>query len=266
MGQPKGGNTPEVFIVEDEGIIALDLQFKLRDLGYDVSRTASSGQEALRLMGEKLPDLVLMDIVLQGTMDGVETTREIKKRYDVPVVYLTASSDTSTLDRTLETDPAGYIHKPFNETNLRYTLEIALYKHRAEQQIMQKDRELEKAKRELQVKSDLLQGILDHSPSLIHAKNPEGTYKFINKRYAELYGLTYEEVIGRTTYDLFPLDLAEYMISQDKEVMASRKPIVYEHTVRLLPDKRWCTIKFPLFDERGEIVAVCGISTEIQSP
>jgi len=266
MDDPKEGKAPEVFIVEDEGIIALDLQFKLKNLGYEVLRTASSGKEALRLMGEKLPALVLMDIVLQGSMDGIETTREIKKKYDVPVVYLTASSDTSTLHRSLETNPAGYIHKPFNETNLRYTLEMALFRHRAEQRIMQKDRELEKAKRELQRKSDLLQSILDHSPSLIHAKNPEGTYKFINKRYAELYGLTYEEVIGRTTYDLFPPDLADYMIAQDKEVIASKKTVVYEHTVRLIPDKRSRTIKFPLFDEGGEIIAVCGISTEIQSP
>lgn len=259
-------NSPEIFIVEDEGIIALDLKFKLKNMGYVVYRTAASGQEVLQLIEKKVPDLVLMDIILQGPMDGVETAKKIKERFKVPIVYLTASSDSVTLSRTLETEPAGYIHKPYNEANLRYTIEIALYKHRSEMRILQKERELEKAKKELQMKTDLLQGILDHSPSLIHAKNPEGRYNFINRRYAELYGLTYNDVIGKTTYEIFPRDVADSMIAQDNTVIATGKSMIQDHEVRLIPHQRWRTIKFPLFDDSGKIIAVCGISSEIQSP
>ena len=264
MQDRRNGRIPEIFIVENEAIIALELKFNLQNLGYAVSRSATSGHDAIRLVKEKAPDIVVMDILLQGDLDGIETAKRIKESLDVPIVYLTASSDLPTVRRSLKTNPAGYLHKPYNETNLRYTLEFALNKHRAEQELLRKEVELERARKELQQKSELLQGLLDHSPALIQSKNVEGKYNFINKRYAELFGLTYEDILGKSSAEVFPEDLAEYMIAHDKAVLERGSPVTRDYAHRAAPNRRWRSVKFPLFDERGTIIAVCGISTELQ--
>ena len=120
----------KILVVEDETIVARDIQQSLTRLGYDVPTTATSGEEAIRKTREIDPDLILMDIVLKGPMDGVETVRHINRQFDVPVIYLTAYADDSTLDRAKATSPAGYMLKPFHPNELRPTIELAL--HRAQ--------------------------------------------------------------------------------------------------------------------------------------
>lgn len=121
-----------ILVVEDETIVAKDIQQTLCRLGYDVPVTATSGEEAVRKTGEIKPDLVVMDIVLKGPMDGVDTAHELRKRYDVPVVYLTAYADDHTLQRAKATEPAGYLLKPFQPSELRPTIEMALYRSHME--------------------------------------------------------------------------------------------------------------------------------------
>src|SRR5205823_3297493 len=95
----------------------------------------SSGEEATRIAGESHPDLVLMDIILKGAMDGVEAAERIRSQYDIPIVFLTAHADQNTLDRAKITAPFGYILKPFNERELHTTVEIALYRHATEARV-----------------------------------------------------------------------------------------------------------------------------------
>jgi PAS domain S-box-containing protein len=121
-----------ILVVEDETIVAKDIQCTLVRLGYKVPATATCGEEAVRKAGELQPDLVVMDIVLKGPMDGVETARELRTRYDVPVVYLTAYADDHTLQRAKATEPAGYLLKPFQTSELRPTIEMALYRSHME--------------------------------------------------------------------------------------------------------------------------------------
>jgi len=120
----------KILVVEDETIVARDIQQRLTRLGYDVPTTATSGEEAIHKTKEIHPDLILMDIVLKGQMDGVETARQINQQFDVPVIYLTAYADDSTLERAKTTSPAGYMLKPFHPNELRPTIELAL--HRAQ--------------------------------------------------------------------------------------------------------------------------------------
>jgi PAS domain S-box-containing protein len=120
----------KILVVEDETIVARDIQQSLTRLGYDVPTTATSGEEAIRKTKEIHPDLILMDIVLRGPMDGVETVRQINRQFDVPVIFLTAYADDSTLARAKTTSPAGYMLKPFHPSELRPTIELAL--HRAQ--------------------------------------------------------------------------------------------------------------------------------------
>lgn len=124
-----------ILIAEDEAITAKDLQMTLQDLGYEVTGTASSGEEAIQKAEDHKPALVLMDIVLQGKMDGIEAASQIHARLDVPIVYLTAHSDKATLERAKITEPFGYILKPFEERELHTNIEIALYKHKTERKL-----------------------------------------------------------------------------------------------------------------------------------
>jgi PAS domain S-box-containing protein len=122
----------QILVVEDENIVATSIRMELASMGYDVPAIASSGEEAVRLAGEIQPDLVLMDIVLKGDMDGVEASEEIRDRFDIPVVFLTAYADDPTLRRAKITEPYGYLLKPYEERELRTTIETALFKHRTQ--------------------------------------------------------------------------------------------------------------------------------------
>ncbi len=124
-----------ILIVEDEFILARDLELRLRDLGYIVTGIAATGADALALADRQHPDLVLMDIYLQGPMDGIDAAQEIHRRWRLPVVFLTAYADDDTLQRAKLVEPFGYILKPFEDRELRTLIEIALYKHQAEEEI-----------------------------------------------------------------------------------------------------------------------------------
>jgi signal transduction histidine kinase len=139
----------KVLIVEDEAIVALDLQHQLEQLGYTVSDVASSGAEAIRKAEETRPDLVLMDVKLQGAMDGAEAAGKLRTRFDLPVVFLTAYADDATLERVKATGPFGYLLKPFEGSELRVTIEIALYQHAAEKRTREYAAALEARNREL---------------------------------------------------------------------------------------------------------------------
>lgn len=117
-----------IIIVEDEMITALDLKEKLIEAGYSVPAIVSDGEEAVNIVAEIRPDLVLMDIVLQGEMDGIAAAKKISS-LDIPVIFLTAYSDKDTLQRAKSTSPYGYIIKPYPDKELRLTIETALQKH-----------------------------------------------------------------------------------------------------------------------------------------
>jgi signal transduction histidine kinase len=123
-----------VMVVEDEGLVALALGQRLQALGYDLAAVASSGEEAVERAVAVRPDIVLMDIMLEGAMDGIEAAARIREEVDVPVVYLTAYSDVQTLRRAKQTGALGYLVKPFVERELVTTLETALSRHSIERE------------------------------------------------------------------------------------------------------------------------------------
>ena len=121
-----------ILVVEDSHVVALDIAIRLKRLGYGVAGIAAYGEEAVNLASYQRPDLVLMDIILKGDMDGVEAATIIKDQYRIPVVYLTAHNDVVSMERAAQTEPYGYLLKPFNETLLHTTIEVALFRHQAE--------------------------------------------------------------------------------------------------------------------------------------
>lgn len=124
-----------IMVVEDERIVAEDIKESLQSMGYTVASVARSGKMAIKMVEENRPDLVLMDIVLKEKMDGIEAAKQIRSRFNIPVVYLTAYSDEKILERAKTTEPFGYVIKPFREKELQVNIEMALYKHKIENEL-----------------------------------------------------------------------------------------------------------------------------------
>ncbi|AXV38532.1 MAG: response regulator [Methanobacteriaceae archaeon] len=120
----------KILVVEDEKILAMQLEMKLENLGFEVIGLVSSGTEAIESVKKEQPDLILMDILLKGNMDGIEASKLILKLYDIPIIYLTAYSDDETLIRAEKTCPYGYILKPFKDNELKANIRMAIYKHK----------------------------------------------------------------------------------------------------------------------------------------
>lgn len=138
----------KILIVEDERIIAESIKRCLSNSGYIVSSIVSSGEEAIVKVKDNRPDLVLIDIVLEGEMDGIEAASHIHTNFDIPVIYLTAYSDEGMLKRAKMTEPFGYIVKPFKNRELHSTIEMALYKHKMEKKLKESEKQLEQRVKE----------------------------------------------------------------------------------------------------------------------
>jgi DNA-binding NtrC family response regulator len=166
---------PRILIVEDEEIVALDIQCQLQRLGYRVSGTARSGDDACRKAARVQPDLVLMDICIEGGVDGVEAARQIRQNARVPVVFLTAYSDAKTLQRARTVEPYGYIIKPFDQRDLQTAIEIALYKGEVDRRVWQSREDL--------------QAILDAQRHGTLMLDPQGNVVFASRAARKLLGL-----------------------------------------------------------------------------
>lgn len=126
-----------ILVVEDESIVAKDIQFCLKKLGYEVVGVVDTGERAIEIAKEKSPDLIMMDIMLKGDISGIEAAEAIRQDADIPVIFLTAYTDKDTVNKAKEAEPYGYIIKPFKEIDIQTAIEIALYKHGKEQKVKQ---------------------------------------------------------------------------------------------------------------------------------
>ncbi len=136
----------KILVAEDEQIIAIDIKNTLRNLGYEVIKIVNNGPDAINAAGDLKPDLILMDIMLNGPLNGIEAANTINSKYSIPVVYLTALSDNETLNKAKITEPFGYILKPFDERMLSSAVEMAVYKHKIDSELKKKTIELEEEK------------------------------------------------------------------------------------------------------------------------
>ena len=133
-------NNINVYIVEDESIVAKDIQNSLKKLGYNVLGISNNGADAIKNIVDLEPSIVLMDIMIKGPMTGIDVAETIKKEYNIPVIFLTAYADESTLAKAKITEPYGYILKPFKEIDLHSTIQMAIYKHKKDSEV-QKERD-----------------------------------------------------------------------------------------------------------------------------
>ncbi len=178
-------------IVEDEGILALDLERHLSGAGFDVCGVAADSEEAMRLVERERPDLVLMDIHLQGKLDGVETAAALRERFDVSVVYLTAHGDATTIERAQRTDPMGYLLKPFKKPDLQNVVTIALARSHSE--------------RRLRRREQALSTTLSCIDEAVLTTDISGNITYINRAGEELVGRPAAQTVQRSLHDVMPL-------------------------------------------------------------
>jgi PAS domain S-box-containing protein len=238
-----------IMVVEDEEIVAHDLQNRLKRLGYGVPAIASSGEEAVKKAAETRPDLVLMDIVLKGTMDGIEAADMIWQRFQIPILYLTAYADENTLQRAKLTGPHGYLLKPFSEGALRSNIEVALYRRQSERKLWETER--------------WLSSMLGCIGTAVVTTDLEGSITSLNPAVEVLTGQKKEDALGKNLSEVVRfLDketrtLDEDMVSRvlrERQVveLRGRRIIVSEDGAEILVDS--CAA--PIRDDAGNIAGI----------
>jgi signal transduction histidine kinase/AmiR/NasT family two-component response regulator len=176
-----------ILIVEDEIIIALDIAAKLKSLGYGVTNTAVSPQEALESIEQQIPDLIMMDINLKSDIDGIELCTIIKEKYHIPVVYMTSYSDVKTIERAMLTEPYGYIIKPYNPSTLAATLKTSFKRLELENKISRQ--------------TDMFVSILDNITNAVALTAYSGVIERVNGRFYDIF--PYSDVSGMNIRDVF---------------------------------------------------------------
>jgi PAS domain S-box-containing protein len=190
----------KIMVVEDERITAEDIKDCLMSLGYSVPAVLYSGEDAVKKAGELQPDLILMDIMLEGEIDGIEAAEEIKKHYDIPVIYLTAYSDENTFKRAKKTEPSGYvlkepsgfIHKPFEESELHSIIEITLYRHKMEK-----------------THDQWISALLESINQALIVTDAEGKIKFMNNMAEDITGWMQEDAVDNKLEEVFRIHNGE---------------------------------------------------------
>ncbi len=236
-----------ILIVEDEAIVAADLAGKLRQLGYEVAGIAAAGAEAVAQAGSLRPKLVLMDIQLEGAMDGIEAAQTIRRRHDVPVIYLTAHSDAATLARAKLTGPFGYILKPFEERELATQIELALYKHQAD--------------RQLREQREWLRVTLTSIGDAVIATDGAGRISFVNPVAESLTGWKVEEAMGRPMTDVFRIineQTGEPLEEPVARVLREGRAVALaNHAALVTKDSRTVPVEdsaAPILDAAGQVI------------
>jgi PAS domain S-box-containing protein len=217
-----------IFIVEDEAIEAEDIRQTLKKLGYSIAGNARSGESVLETLKGIHPDLVLMDIHLAGAMDGIDTAEQIRNLYNIPIIFLTAHADETSLERAKVTEPYGYVLKPFDDRELHSAIEMALYKHRMEERAKENERTIKVLVNAI---PDAVM-LLDHNRQIIT----------LNDAMASRFGYMYTQTNGDATIRSDRNRIFASIESRLKEVIQSHQPVHFEDKDR----DEWFEISFIL--------------------
>ena len=179
-----------ILVIEDEAIVAIDITQRLKRAGYNVPAVGATGEAALRALEELHPDLVLMDVLLKGEKDGIETAREIKNQFEIPVVFLTGQADESTQERVKNTGAYGFILKPIDTASLLPTIELALARHAFEVQLKESE--------------NRFRAVTDSAADAIFSMDVQGTVIYWNKAAERTFGWTADDITGQSVTAILP--------------------------------------------------------------
>jgi PAS domain S-box-containing protein len=241
-----------IIVVEDDRVVARDIAAQLERMGHVILATLPRGEDAVALAMQERPDLVLMDIRLDGRIDGIEAARAIREHCRIPVIFLTAYADDQTLERAAGTEASGYLLKPLDESQLRTSIEMVLHKHTTERKL----RESEAHFRSLtDISSDW------------HWKQDESLrFIYLSSEVQELSGHTSESVMGRTLWELADITPLSSSWFEHKAALAARQPFRdFEYAqVGLDGHTRFISISgAPVFNEHGSFGGYQGVARDI---
>jgi len=246
----------QILIVEDDAIVAEHTKVRLKAMGIDVIAIASSGEEALVTVDEKNPDLVLMDIMLEGKMNGIQTADKIRSNYDIPVVYVTAYADEKLVRRAKITSPFGYIIKPFEDNELNTAIEIALYKHKIEKKLRQSEAWL----------STMLNSIGD----AVIAADTNERITFMNPVAQFLTGWAQEDAVQKPLTQVFHIinEKTGEIVENNFDKVIRKNMIIglANHTILIAKDGRKIPIadsSAPIRDKKGNINGIVLVFRDI---
>lgn len=218
----------QILVVEDESLVAKDIANMVRGLGYSVAGVVSTGEEAIAVAGKAQPDIILMDIVLKGRIDGIEAAQHIWENFSIPVVYLTAYADDATLQRAKVSEPFGYILKPFDERELQTTIEMAFFKAQMEKKLRERERWL----------STVLKSIGDG----VIATDRNGRVTFMNGVAEKLTGWRQEEVLLKPLAGFARIpeagEEADTAVNESLLTMRDGTPICIEQSISPIYDDK----------------------------
>ena len=251
-------NATRILVVEDEAVVAKDLQQRLRKLGYEVPVTVSTGEAAVREATELQPHLVLMDVRLKGEMDGIEAASRIHESSDIPIIFLTAYADANTVDRAKVIEPFGYILKPFAERELHTAIQVGIYKHQIEANLRRSERWL----------GATLRSISD----AVIALDSRAEIVFMNSVAENLTGCPQIEAEGRKARDVFRTTGRglDAMISDAHGTPGggAEHALVDETAILISRDGRQLNIEgraAPIRDEKGNITGTVLVFRDIEA-
>ncbi len=244
-----------ILIVEDEALAAKAVQMGLTRMGFQADWIVSSGEEAVSVADQIRPHLVLMDILLEGEMDGIEAGAVIHARFNIPIIYLTSFTDEGFIERAKLTEPFGYLVKPFRSEELRTNIEMALFKHQMEQRLQQSEEKY----REL----------VEHAHSIILKVDSQGRITFLNEFGQQLFGYAEEEVLGRHIVGTLipetesagrdPADIIRDLIQNPDKYSSSENESIGKNG-----DRIWISWTHKaVLSEDGSVAEVLGIGSDI---
>jgi len=237
---------PRILLVEDEPIVLLDVTHILTDLGYEVAGTATTGEQAVSLAAALAPDLIIMDIVLQGAASGIDAARAIRSNAPIPIIYMTANADPATIDAARDTGPSGYVTKPVSSTDLHSNIESALYKDRMERRL-----------RESEARFRTLFHFAGEGILVAEVESKRFTYA--NPAICKMLGYTEEELLRLSVGDIHPPEavasvVREFMsqargdtiLAADIPCLRKDRTVIYAdiNTSAMMIDGRECNVGF----------------------
>jgi DNA-binding LytR/AlgR family response regulator len=229
-----------VLVIEDESIVSKDIQHSLKKLGYNVAGAASTGEKAIDLALDIKPDVVLMDIMLKGDMTGIEAASKIREELNIPVVYLTAYADEATLAKAKVSEPYGYIIKPFKEIDIHTSIEMAIYKHAKEKEVL-KERDFLYSIVESKDSKDFI--FVKSNSRLIKLKTSDIYYIEALKDYVVINALNSRYTIHSTMKDIekklpqeeFLRVHRSFIVALDKIAAIEQPNLILENDKKVIP-------------------------------
>ena len=237
-----------VMVVDDEAAITTQLEERLTLMGYEVVGSASSGQEAVEMAKRIRPDIVLMDIVMPGSLDGIDASEIIKVELDIPVIFLTAYASEKFVNKAKDVEPFGYIVKPFQEKEIKATIEVALYKKNIERRLSESE--------------EKYRSLVESTEDSIYLLDRNCKYLFMNKEHLLRLGLEAEKVKGRKYSEFQTEDDSKEFEEKVKEVFETGNSIQHKHE-RPEESKYFLRTLSPVKNAEGRTVSVTVVSKDI---